>query len=58
MARQPTEIVCACIGFVLAGRAVVVDALVARQGVGDGFAGRLFGWILEALGPVSGTIPR
>eukprot|EP00904_Undaria_pinnatifida_P013737 jgi/Undpi1/9494/HiC_scaffold_27.g11950.m1 len=38
------------------GRAVVVDALVARQGVGDGFAGRLGGWILEALGPLARSL--
>ena len=51
---------CLCLHsvFLLAGRAGVVDALVARQGVGDGFTGRLGVWTLEALAPVSDTIPR
>ena len=44
--------------LLLAGRAAVVDELVIRQGVGDGFAGRLGVWTLEALTPVSDTIPR
>ena len=35
-----------------------MDALVLRQGVGDGFTGRLGVWTLEALAPVSDTIPR
>ena len=35
-----------------------MDALVVRPGVGGGFAGRLGVWTLEALAPVSDTIPR
>ena len=44
--------------LLLAGGVAVVDALVVRQGVGGGFAGRLGGCTLEALTPVSDTIPR
>ena len=44
--------------LLLAGGVAVVDALVVRQGVGGGFAGRLGGWTLEALAPVSDKIPR
>ena len=44
--------------LLLAGRSAVVDALVVGPGVGGGLAERLGVWTLEALAPVSDTIPR